>query len=142
MTTDFNLKKFILTTLIVSIWINLSEVFRYFVIVMPKTREYLSMVPGIAPMNWSVFASWGVWDTILTGLVIFVYWLVAQRFGNNRMSAVLAGTISWMLLFVLFWLAMINMALAPVEIALIALPLAWFEMIVASWISSKLYASP
>ena len=140
MATEFNLKKFILTTLVVSIWINLSEVFRYFAIVMPKTREYLSIVSGVAPMDWGVFAIWGVWDTILTALVVFVYWLVAQRFGNNLRSVVLAGTTSWMFFFLLFWVGMVNMALSSVSLVAIALPLAWLEMVVASFIASKLYA--
>ena len=139
MTTHFSPKKFILTTLIVSIWINLSEVFRYFVIVMPKTREYLSMIPGVAPMDWGVFAIWGVWDTILTALVVFMYWLVAQRFGDNLRSVILAGTISWMFFFLLFWVGMINMALSSVSLAAMVLPLAWLEMVVASYIASKLY---
>ena len=140
MNSRFNFKKFILTTLIVSIWINLSEVFRYFVIVMPKTREHLSMVPGVAPMNWGVFAIWGVWDTLLTALVVFMYWLVAQRFGNNSKSAMLAGTTSWLFFFVLFWVGLVNMGLTSVSLAAIALPLAWLEMVVASWIASRLYA--
>ena len=140
MTADFSSKKFILITLIVSIWINLSEVFRYFVIVMPKTREYLAMVPGVAPMDWAVFALWGIWDTILSALVVFVYWLVAQRFGNNLRSVVLAGTTSWMFFFLLFWIGMVNMALSSVSLAAIALPLAWLEMMVASYLASRLYA--
>jgi hypothetical protein len=137
-TTNFNTKQFIITTLIVSIWINISEVFRYFVIVKPMMQEYLVMLPGAIPMNWIVFAIWGIWDTILTTLVVFIYWLVAQRFGNNLMSTVISATTSWALFFLLFWLGMVNMGLSSISIALIALPLAWLEMVVASWISSKM----
>jgi hypothetical protein len=139
MPTGFNLKQFIVTALIVSIWINISEVFRYFVIVVPMMKDYLSILPGVVPMNWSIFASWGVWDTILTALVVFVYWLVAQSLGNSLMSTFIAATTSWALFFLLFWLGMVNMGLASVSIALIALPLALFEMVVACLISSKLY---
>jgi hypothetical protein len=141
MPTDFNLKQFIFTTLIVSIWINISETFRYFVIVKPMMREYLSMLPGVIPINWVIFASWGVWDTILTAMVVFVYWLVAQRFGNNLMSTIIAATTSWTLFFLLFWLGLINMGLSPVSLTFIPLPLALLEMFVACWISSKLYAT-
>jgi hypothetical protein len=139
MPTDFNLKQFILTTLIVSIWINISEVFRYFVIVKPMMGEYLSILPGVVPMNWSIFASWGVWDTILTALVVFVYWLVAQRFGSNLMSTFISATTSWALFFLLFWLGLVNMGLSSVSIAFMTLPLALLEMVVACLISSKLY---
>jgi hypothetical protein len=141
-TTDFNIKHFVLTTLIVSIWVNISEVFRYFVIVKPMMQEYLAMLPGAIPMNWTVFAIWGIWDTILTSLVVFIYWLVAQRFGNNLMSTIISATTSWALFFLLFWLGMVNMGLSPISVALIALPLSLLEMIVASWILSKLYARP
>jgi hypothetical protein len=141
-TTDFNIKHFVLTTLIVSIWINISEVFRYFIIVKQMMQEYLAMLPGAIPMNWIVFASWGIWDTILTTLVVFIYWLVAQCFGNNLMSTIISATTSWALFFLLFWLGMVNMGLSPISVALIALPLSLLEMIVASWILSKLYARP
>lgn len=139
MPRKFDPQQFIATILIVSIWINISEVFRYFVIVKPMLQKYLSILPGVVPMNWPIFASWGVWDTILTIVVVFVYWLVAQRFGNNLMSATLAATTSWTLFFLLFWLGMVNMGLASISIAVIVLPLALLEMVVACLISSKLY---
>lgn len=58
MNAAFNLKQFLIVVLLVSIWVNASEVFRYFVIVMPETRQFLSMVPNIAPMDWGVFFVW------------------------------------------------------------------------------------
>jgi hypothetical protein len=80
--------------LLVSLWVNASEVFRYFVIVMPETRAFLSMVPNIAPMNLPVFLIWGVWDTLLTASIVFMFWLVSQAFGNNMRSVVIAGVAS------------------------------------------------
>jgi hypothetical protein len=59
----FPAKAFLLTCLIVSLWINASEIFRYFLFVMPLTRQTLSMLPDAAPMNLPVFLVWGVWDT-------------------------------------------------------------------------------
>ena len=44
---------FVRACLAVSIWINVSEIFRYFVFVMP-------MVPDVAPVNLSVFLIWGL----------------------------------------------------------------------------------
>jgi hypothetical protein len=54
-----------LTCAIVSVWINASEIFRYFTLVMPMTRETLATVPNVAPMNLPVFLVWGLWDTLL-----------------------------------------------------------------------------
>ena len=136
----FEFKQFFVFTLIVSIWVNLSEVFRYFVILMPATRQFLKMVPDVAPMNWAVFSVWGVWDTILTASLVFMYWLMTQTFGNTTRSILLTGTAFWSFLFLLFWIGMCNMGLAEPKLALIALPLAWFEMVVACFITSHLYA--
>ncbi len=140
MTSDFNIKKFIIVTLIVSIWVNVSEVFRYFVIVMPATRKFLISVPNVAPMNWRVFSLWGLWDTVLTIMIVFMFWLVARSFGNNFQSILIASTASWTFLFFLFWVAMFNMSLSSLGLALIALSLAWIEVFIASLISSKLFA--
>ena len=139
MKTYFYLKKFIIVTLVTSIWINISEVFRYFVFVMPEMRSSLSAVNDVAPMNLIVFSIWGAWDTLLTGLVVFIFWIYAQTYGNNIRSVVISGTISWGLLFVLFWVAMVNMGLAKWSILAITLPLSWLELIVASYIAAKLY---
>jgi len=131
----FSPKAFILTCLIVGVWINLSEVFRYFAFVMPMTRKTLSMVPNVAPMNGGVFFIWGGWDTILTVMTVWVYWLHAERFGATNGTAVLAGTSNWLLLFVLFWIAMFNMRLAGSATLAVALPLAWLELVVAGLIA-------
>ncbi|NOY42989.1 MAG: hypothetical protein GXP26_14285 [Planctomycetes bacterium] len=67
-----SLQRFAVITLLVSIWVNVSEVFRYFAIVMPAMRRDLAAIPNVAPMNWPVFAVWGVWDTILAAFVVFL----------------------------------------------------------------------
>lgn len=113
---------------------------KQFAIVVPETRQFLSMVPDIAPMNWSVFLIWGVWDTVLTASIVFMFWLVAQFFGNNGRSVVVAGLASWILFFVLFWVGIYNMSLTSLSLAAVALPLALLETIVASFIASRLYA--
>ncbi len=122
----------ILSGLFATLWINASEVFRYFVFVMPMVREDLAMVPNVAPMNWGIFAIWGAWDTLLTIMVVVMTWLVSERFGPTLKSALWAGFASWCFLFVLFWIAQFNMNLASPAIVLTALPLALLEMLVAS----------
>ncbi len=132
---NFPLRTFVLTCLVVSLWVNASEVFRYFVFVMPMTREALAVVPGIAPMNFPVFLVWGIWDTILVIMTVVMYWLYTERFGASARSVVISATFTWFLFFVLFWVGLLNMRLTQPSIAAIALPLAWFEMIVACFIA-------
>lgn len=139
MSTKFNIKQFILVTLITSLWVNASEVLRYFVLVMPSLRQSLAAIDEVAPMNWRVFAIWGGWDTLLTCLIVFMFWLFAQRYDNNLRSAIVSGTVSWLFFFVLFWVGMVNMGLADWSLLELALMLSWIELVVASVIAGKLY---
>jgi hypothetical protein len=47
-----------LALLINFLWINTSEVFRYFAFVMPMMRDAFPNVPDVAPMNVPVFLIW------------------------------------------------------------------------------------
>lgn len=127
-------KPFILALFLNLIWINVSEVFRYFVFVMPMMREAFAFVPDIAPMDVSVFLVWGVWDTILVLSVTSIAWLALDRLGLSQKHIVIIATGIWATVFVILWLGLFNMNLATPAIVLTALPLAWLEMYVAVWL--------
>lgn len=137
--TKFNFKHFIIITLLTSIWINISEVFRYFVLVMPRVKSFFNNKSGVADMDLGIFAVWGFWDTLLTGVLVFVFWLYSEVFGNSNRSVLISATIVWSAVFVIFWIATANMGLSEWNILWITLPLSWLEMIVGAWIASKLY---
>lgn len=119
---------FVLNTL----WINASEVFRYFALVMPMMRDAFPMVLDVAPMDLATFLIWAVWDTILVCVAtLFPFVLLRSRGGSFRV-AVLAGSSVWLGVFGLLWLGLFNMNLATPQILLAALPLAWLEMTVAA----------
>ena len=123
------------------LWINLSEVFRYFVLVMPMMREAFPSVPDIAPMSIPVFLIWGVWDTIMVVTATLLPWMAFRVFGASPMRAVMYGTGVWLAVFVILWLGLYNMNLATPGILVTALPLAWLEMVVAAlivwWLTAR-----
>jgi len=135
----FNFKNFILITLLVSIWINISEIFRYFVFVMVHIKSYFPNKPDVADMNLSIFAIWGFWDTLLTACLVFIYWLYSRVFGSSKLSVLMSGTLVWIIVFVIFWIATANMGLSEWKILVVTLPLSWLEMIIGTWIAFKLY---
>lgn len=114
------------------LWINVSEVFRYFMFVMPMTRAAMRQVSDPAPMNLPVFLIWGVWDMLLFACVSFVVWLYFERFGGGAASIVKVGTLVWVAIFGLFWIATWNMNMTQTVIPLVALPLAWLEMTITA----------
>lgn len=136
MGADWMKNKHILVPVLLAnlLWINASEIFRYFAFVMPMMRETLSMVPDVAPMSLSIFLIWGAWDTILLLVVTFFCWVYLDRYGATMRNAVFVGTILWCAIFVIFWIACLNMNLAAPKILVTALPLAWIEMVVAALI--------
>ncbi len=138
---NFVFKQFAVITLIVSIWINISEVFRYFIFVMPRVKSFFLNQSGVAEMDFGIFSVWGFWDTLLTAILVFIFWLYAKSFGNNGKSVLVSGLIVWSSVFVIFWVATANMGLSSWKILLITLPLSLLEMVVGAWVASKLYAT-
>lgn len=140
MNKKFVLKDFILIALITSLWVNASELVRYFGYVRPKMQEYFSNIPQMGTI-WEVqiLAVWGFWDTLITALYVFLFWLCAQVFGNNVKSILISGVMSWLFFFVLYWVASANMFLASWSNLLVVLPMALVETVVASYIASRLY---
>ena len=116
------------------LWINTSEVFRYFAFVMPMMREAFPNLPDIAPMNVPVFLIWGIWDTILVFAATLLPWMAMKVFGTSPIRALVYGTGVWIAVFVILWLGIYNMNLATPGMLAVALPLAWLEMVVASLI--------
>ncbi|GAA0728640.1 hypothetical protein GCM10009430_37910 [Aquimarina litoralis] len=136
---DFDLKAFVFVVVLTSIWIHISEVFRYFVLVTPRVKSYWNNSESIADMNWMIFGIWGLWDTILTAMIVFTFWLYSQRFGNTNRSVISSALVSWVFFFVLFWVGAANMGYSDWSILLITLPLSFVELLIANFIASKLY---
>ena len=136
---DFNLKHFIVITLLASIWINISEVFRYFLIVMPQVKSFFNDRPEIATMDWGIFIIWTIWDMLLTAILVFFFWLVAQVYGNSKRSILISSSVICVAIFVMFWVATANMGMSYWKPLVIILPLCWIEMFIGTWITSKLY---
>lgn len=117
-----------------ALWINASEVFRYFLFVMPMLQEAFPQLPGVVPMSWPVFAIWGVWDSIMVLSATGFCWLSFERFGTSIETVLGTATAFWLAVFVVLWLGVWNMNLTTTTIVLTALPLAWFEIFIAALI--------
>ncbi len=140
MRSKLNLKHFVQVVLITSIWINASEVFRYFVLVRPAVQEFWSGTDRmVADMNPMIFGVWGLWDTLVTIVLVVAVWLLRQSSENKRQVILRAATFAWAAIFLVFWVAAANMNLSGWQILLIALPLSWLEMLVGAWIALALF---
>jgi len=135
----FNLKQFIIVTLVTSIWIHISEIFRYEVFVKPKFQLLLEQVSKVITVQSDIIWIWVCWDTLLAGVLVFVFWLYSQVFGNTNRSVLISSTVVWLAVFVVYWLATANMGLSEWSMLKVTLPLSWLEMCVGTFIAAKLY---
>lgn len=116
------------------IWINASEIARYFWVVRPMLQDAFPGQSHVAPMSWAIFAIWGVWDLVLIVGATGFFWLWLEKFGRDWRQIILASLGFTMTVFGLIWLGIANMGLAPYSLMLAALPLAWLEQVIACFI--------
>lgn len=131
-TKPFPSKAFAYAILGNTLWVNASEVFRYFVFVMDLMRETFPQLSDIAPMNIGVFLVWGLWDTIIVFGISGFSWLFFEKFGYGVRNAIIAGILFWLTVFVTLWLGLFNMNLATLDILAVVLPLALVEQVIAA----------
>lgn len=138
----FNLKQFIIITLITSIWVHIGETARAMLVAFPLMESFFEgklQLIGAEQMQLNHALIWGIWDTILTAVLVFVFWLCSVVFGNNGKSIIISGTVTAFATIGVFWIASVNSGLGEWSSAFKIFPLALIEMIVGAWIASKLY---
>lgn len=127
-------KPFLKTLFVNFLWQNVSEIFRYFIFIMPMMRTAFPQIPDVAPMNLTVFAIWSIWGAILLISQTIFTWTYLEHFGNTLKNAIFIGTLVWLAIFAILWIALYNMNLATLSVIYYALALSWIEMMVSSLI--------
>lgn len=127
-------KKFILVILITSIWIHISEILRFFIIVLPEMRGKLAPIPEAIPIDEIRFFIWGIWDTVLTAAIVYITWLFTKHLGKTTKAVFLSSVVCWISFFLLFWIAMVNMNLSNLYLLTYTLPLTLIETTIGALI--------
>lgn len=136
----FNLKQFVIITLITSIWIHIAEIARAILVAFPRMEAFFGDRIAIGPMEISNALIWGAWDMIITSVLVFILWLCANAFGNNLKSIIIAGTVTCLATLGAFWIATVNTGLGEWSTAFLLMTIAWAELVIGAWIASKLYS--
>lgn len=117
-----------------TIWINVSEIWRYLVIIKPMLHETFPDRADIAPFTLPIFGLWSIWDTWLVFAATGFFWLYLNWAGSTIRQSLIAATVFTITVFGLLWFGIANMGLAPMRFFWTALPLAWVEQAVAALI--------
>ena len=118
----------IISILLATIWISLSEFIRNQFILQEYWVEHykqLGLTFPEAPVNGAV---WGIWSLFYAIVVYFV---------ARQYDLLQAAALSWCIGFVLMWLVIGNLGVLPYGILPVAIPLSMLEAFVAAWIIKK-----
>jgi len=127
MNNNFQFKQFAIITLLTNIWIQIAEIARAALVAWPRMTSFFGdrfQIIGPNEVELSHALIWFGWGTILTVVLVFIYWLCINTFGNNFKSVLI-----------------VNLGLGEWSTAFIILPLVLIELVLGAWIASKLYAS-
>lgn len=129
------LRQLFVAAMVVNLYVQLSELLRYLFVVQPRLQSELSVIEGVGRIDAVIFPIWGLWGTLLSCLIVAVYWLVANAAGPTVGSAIGAGVFSWSMAFVILWVGVANMEISSWTLPAFALPLALVETVTASLLS-------
>ncbi len=121
--------KKILSVLVATIWISISEFLRNEFLVKSfwvKHYQGLGLKFPSEPINGAI---WGVWS-LLFAIAIF---MLAKKF-----TLLQTTLLSWFMAFVMMWVAIGNLSVLPFELLGYAIPLSLLEALIATWIIKKM----
>lgn len=121
------------------IWINASEIWRYLFVIKPLLHDTFPKDSDIAPFDLGTFAIWSVWDSILIVAATGFFWIYFKSAGATFGQAIVAASFFTVTVFGLLWIGAYNMGLVPAHFIWVALPLAWFEQVVAATIVWRMF---
>lgn len=124
-----------------TVWVNLSGLPRYFLVVAPMLETAFPDDPDVAPITLPIFALWGLWTVVFMLATTGFFWMYFDREGIS--SRTIASSAVWvtMATIALTWFGIANMGLAPYKLLYVATAWALVEQIVSAKIVSKLMAT-
>ena len=133
------IKDFRICGLIGLVWVQISEIWRYFAIVKPETVRYFSAISIDEMSHVDNVIVWGLWGTLLTFSSLVIYRLVRQRIGKGIKTVFMSTVLSWGHFFVLFWIGSANMGLAEWSFVAIPLSLSFIELLVLNLLVDRVW---
>ncbi len=116
-----NYKKSIWQILIVSLWINIFETLRWLLFAKPDIDMHFrtaNLVLPNEPLNNILWLIWG----IIIAVMIFII--------SKKYKALQTTFIVWITVYVMHWIALWNMAVLPINILWLAVPLTFINVLI------------
>ncbi len=121
-----NLKKAIWKILLVSIWINIFETLRWMLFAKPEIDMHFKAANLVLPNEPINNLLWLIWGIIIAVMIFIV---------SKKFKVLQTTFIVWITVYVMHWIALWNMAVLPINILWLAVPLTFINVLVGALIS-------
>ena len=134
-----NASRVLLGGLLAGLVINISEWFWNGVVFMDEYNKAMAAINKPTVMSNATMAIYLGWGFLVGILAVWMYAAVRPRFGAGAKTAVRAGLMMWLLVYVSMTISMAPMGLFPIHLMLAGLPVSLVEIVVATWLGAWLY---
>lgn len=124
------IKKIVVPILITGIWINISETFRWLLLIESFWLEKYQHLNLTFPNETINMITWMIWG-FLYAIVIFVL--------SRRYNLLQTTLLSWIVAFVMMWIVIWNVGILPTKMLWINIPLSLFETFIGAWICIRFF---
>lgn len=123
-----NLRKAIWQILLVSLWINIFETVRWILFAKPDIDMHLKASNLVLPNNPINNILWLIWGIIIAVMIFII---------SKKFKVLQTTFIVWITVYVMHWIALWNMAVLPINILWLAVPLTFINVLVGALICSR-----
>jgi len=121
-----NYKKAIWQILLVSLWINIFETLRWMLFAKPEIDMHFKAANLVLPNEPINNLLWLIWGIIIAVMIFIV---------SKKFKVLQTTFIVWITVYIMHWIALWNMAVLPINILWLAVPLTFINVLVGALIS-------
>ena len=121
-----NYLKTIWQIFLVSIWINIFETLRWMLFAKPEIDMHFKAANIVLPNEPINNLLWLIWGIIIAVMIFIV---------SKKFKVLQTTFIVWITVYVMHWIALWNMAVLPINILWLAVPLTFINVLVGALIS-------
>lgn len=123
-----NFKKAIWQILIVSLWVNIYETLRWILFAKPDIDMHFKAANLVLPNEPINNFLWLIWGIIIAAIIFII---------SKKFKVLQTTFIVWIIVYVTHWIALWNMAVLPLNVLWLAVPLTFINVLVGALICSR-----
>jgi hypothetical protein len=123
-----NFKKAFWQVLLVSLWVNIFETLRWMLFAKPDIDIHFKAANLVLPNEPVNNILWLIWGIIIAVMIFII---------SKKFKVLQTTFIVWIIVYVMHWIALWNMAVLPINVLWLAVPLNFINVLVGALICNR-----